>query len=148
GLWHGASWNFVIWGAIHGGGLAVHRYMGDRKRYPALPDRVAKPISWALTLLFVVTAWVPFRSPSSDTTRAILERMYSPVFDAPVGWTSVALIYAIPLLLIADYGAAKWHQGRRLHLTRFWDQLAFCLLAISLLVLSPPASSPFIYFQF
>jgi D-alanyl-lipoteichoic acid acyltransferase DltB (MBOAT superfamily) len=58
GLWHGASWNFVVWGGLHGLALAVDgawRRLG--LRLPAL-------VGWLVTLVFVVVAWAPFRAPS------------------------------------------------------------------------------------
>src|SRR5207249_4443693 len=58
GLWHGASWNFAMWGMIHGIGLAVNRLW--RSRWP--DRRLPWPIAWPVTLLFVTLAWVPFRA--------------------------------------------------------------------------------------
>jgi len=65
-----------------------------------------------------------------------------------VQWVSVSLLYAIPCLAIADYGAFKWFNGRRLHLTRFGDLFLFFFLVLMVLALAPPSSSPFIYSRF
>ena len=60
GLWHGAAWTFVIWGAIHGCGLVVnHAWNKIADPYRL---RLPNPIAWALTLVFVMLAWVPFRA--------------------------------------------------------------------------------------
>jgi len=65
GLWHGASWNFVIWGMLHGGYLAIHKFIVDK--FPVLKDhrffktRLGKIISIAITQYFVFLAWIPFR---------------------------------------------------------------------------------------
>jgi alginate O-acetyltransferase complex protein AlgI len=65
GLWHGASWNFVIWGLLHGGYLAIHRLIVNR--FPILDKisffktRVGKIISILVTQYFVFLAWIPFR---------------------------------------------------------------------------------------
>jgi len=61
GLWHGAAWSFVVWGAIHGVLLVVHVLY--RRVGPALPE----PLAWALTLFVVVLAWVPFRAADLPT---------------------------------------------------------------------------------
>lgn len=148
GLWHGASWNFVLWGGIHGVALAVHKFCMDRKLFPPLPSQLAKPLSWAICLLFVVVAWVPFRSSSWSSTITIFQKLFLPSSGFVVQYWHVSLLYALPILLIADFGTTLWHEGRRLHLTRFVDQFAFCACALSILVLAPPAASPFIYFQF
>ena len=56
GLWHGANWTFVVWGGLHGAALAVnHLWSHTGLRLP-------RPMAWALTMLFVVLAWVLFRS--------------------------------------------------------------------------------------
>lgn len=59
GLWHGASWNFVIWGALHGAYLVIER-MGWHKYL----DRLWQPLRHLYTLLLVMIGWVFFRSES------------------------------------------------------------------------------------
>jgi D-alanyl-lipoteichoic acid acyltransferase DltB (MBOAT superfamily) len=66
GLWHGAAWNFVLWGGLHGLYLVVHGQF--RWKLPA-------PAGRALTLLAVVVAWVPFRASGLDATLAMLRGM-------------------------------------------------------------------------
>jgi alginate O-acetyltransferase complex protein AlgI len=66
GLWHGAAWNFVLWGGLHGLYLIVHGQC--RWRLPAAAGR-------ALTLLAVVVAWVPFRASGLGATTAMLRGM-------------------------------------------------------------------------
>src|SRR3954469_3563718 len=58
GLWHGASWNFVIWGAIHGGMLAFERAQGKASPYRRLP----RPARVAATFVIVCLSWVFFRA--------------------------------------------------------------------------------------
>jgi alginate O-acetyltransferase complex protein AlgI len=73
GLWHGAAWTFVIWGAIHGVGLVVnHAWTKVAGSYRLrLPD----PVAWALTLAFVMLAWVPFRADSLSAALTIWKGM-------------------------------------------------------------------------
>jgi alginate O-acetyltransferase complex protein AlgI len=66
GLWHGAAWNFVLWGGLHGLYLVVHGQF--RWKLPAVAGR-------ALTLFAVVVAWVPFRASGVDATSAMLRGM-------------------------------------------------------------------------
>lgn len=69
GLWHGATWMFVIWGALHGLALAVHRLW---KRFGRpLP----RPAAWALTFLFVNVAWVFFRAKTLEDAKRVLAGM-------------------------------------------------------------------------
>jgi len=65
GLWHGASWNFVIWGLLHGSYLAIHRLIINK--FPILNEiqffktRIGKIISILVTQYFIFLAWIPFR---------------------------------------------------------------------------------------
>ena len=72
GLWHGASWNFVIWGALHGGALAVNRAWQRREGRTFTMPRV---IAVVLTFHFVCFAWIFFRSPTFAHATAVLARM-------------------------------------------------------------------------
>ena len=69
GLWHGAAWTFVAWGALHGLGMVVHALW--RKTRLALP----RPLAWATTFLFVNAAWVLFRADSFGRALGILRGM-------------------------------------------------------------------------
>jgi alginate O-acetyltransferase complex protein AlgI len=60
GLWHGANWSFVVWGAYHGSLLAFERWMGKKTAYDFLPHWMRV----ALTFLLVLFSWVLFRSPT------------------------------------------------------------------------------------
>jgi alginate O-acetyltransferase complex protein AlgI len=66
GLWHGAAWNFVLWGGLHGLYLVV---------YGRFPWRLPQVVGRALTLLAVVIAWVPFRASGTDATLVMLRGM-------------------------------------------------------------------------
>jgi D-alanyl-lipoteichoic acid acyltransferase DltB (MBOAT superfamily) len=73
GLWHGAGWNFVIWGGLHGGYLVVnHGWSMIRRRY-GLPG--LGPLALPLTFFAVVVAWVFFRAPTLDGAMVMLAAM-------------------------------------------------------------------------
>ena len=88
GLWHGAGWNFVIWGGLHGLFLVIHR--AYRRLFPPLPALLGQ----ALTLAAVILAWVPFRAASPP--QALI------VFRGLFGLTGIALpqmiVFAFPPL--------------------------------------------------
>jgi alginate O-acetyltransferase complex protein AlgI len=74
GLWHGASWNFVLWGGLHGAALSAHRLyrakVGEGLRLP-------RGVPWAMTLLFVMLCWIPFRAARLSDTIQILRGMFT-----------------------------------------------------------------------
>ena len=77
GLWHGAGWTFVLWGALHGIYLSInHCWIWARKKF-SLPS-IPRPIAVAITFIVVLVAWVPFRAgsfelSSTGSTRAALD---------------------------------------------------------------------------
>ena len=157
GLWHGASWNFVAWGALHGSALVIHKFYADYvvtkiqvpiKGVPmALGRATGAAIAWALTLLFVCTTWVLFRATNFSDATIVLQKMYSWT-PTGISWYATGLWIALPGLLIADYLGHLLNQGRYIQLNRFshWFWLSFWLLG--LLFLAPQNPQPFVYFQF
>lgn len=75
GLWHGASWTFIIWGGLHGLALTLSKI---RDRYT--DKRLPRPLGWLITFLFVNIAWVFFRAPSLTAALTFLSKFFS-------GWT-------------------------------------------------------------
>ena len=74
GLWHGASWLFVLWGMLHGAALVCHRIWSKFLNFsmPLLPGRI-------LTFLFVLIVWVPFRASNWAQAKAVWRGMFAPV---------------------------------------------------------------------
>jgi alginate O-acetyltransferase complex protein AlgI len=72
GLWHGASWNFVVWGGLHGLALAAHRFRRGRGGF-----EVPRPIAVLGTFLFVAVAWIPFRAQTFGQSRAFVAGLFS-----------------------------------------------------------------------
>lgn len=69
GVWHGASWMFVLWGALHGGALIIHRI------WKAAGYTLPKAVAWLVTFLFVNVTWVFFRATSLGDAGRILKGM-------------------------------------------------------------------------
>ncbi|KJC50807.1 MBOAT family protein [Bradyrhizobium sp. LTSP857] len=97
GLWHGAAWTFVVWGALHGLGLLLnHAWRSTGLRIPAL-------LSWALTLIFVILAWVPFRArtlaSATELWKAMLGFNGGDTATNMLGWTWIAALAVITLML-------------------------------------------------
>ncbi len=108
GLWHGAAWTFVLWGLFHGAGLAVyHGWETLWKKIspggaPWLPAWLSIPASRAATLLFVVMAWVLFRSANVATARHLFTAMFggatvptgAPMLVKPGTWLWLGFLLA------------------------------------------------------
>ncbi|MBQ7634153.1 MAG: MBOAT family protein [Bacteroidaceae bacterium] len=77
GVWHGASWMFVIWGAMHGAALVVHKFC-KRLFLVALPASWwLKASAWVLTTVFVMAAWVFFRAPDLTVAASVFARIFT-----------------------------------------------------------------------
>jgi alginate O-acetyltransferase complex protein AlgI len=109
GLWHGAGWNFVIWGGLHGGYLSInHLWQGWRGRVakrPVLPAvaRALAMLSWAVTFFAVAIAWVFFRA----RTAAGASQMLGGLFGVPAGSSAfvspgILRVMDLPLLIGPD----------------------------------------------
>jgi alginate O-acetyltransferase complex protein AlgI len=149
GLWHGASWNFVIWGAIHGGMLAFERAQGRDSFYRRLPH----PARVAITFLVVCLSWVFFRAKTLPQALTYLKSLFGAVpltsaADAVAGaiYTPYhATMFAIAAVVV--WGMPNtWTFTERLPWPRAVGGLV--LLALSIAVLWTQTTNPFLYFQF
>jgi len=103
GLWHGAAWTFVVWGALHGGYLCVNHAWSNYG--PAVAPRFAKAANAAafvLTFISVVVAWVFFRADSISSATFVLSRMADPT-NIVFGRGEIA-----NAMFIAVYAAIAW----------------------------------------
>jgi len=149
GLWHGASWNFVSWGLLHGAGLAATRawqgVTGGKK--PAEGWRKIGRI--VATLNFVCFAWIFFRSPTLEAAMSILSRIGSLTVSFENISAPVWMVLAIAV--VAHYFPLRW-QGRLVDLfaaTPFYAQAAaLMLLAVALQYVAASGVAPFIYTKF
>ena len=82
GLWHGASWSFVIWGALHGAYLVVNHYfravLGANRCHALAGSRLWRVLAWAMTMFCVIVAWVFFRAESLGGAARMLQAMADP----------------------------------------------------------------------
>lgn len=77
GLWHGAGWNFIVWGALHGAYLAIHKGWSTLARRLRLPSgtRIGSVVATLLTFAAVCNAWVFFRAPDMASALTIIKGM-------------------------------------------------------------------------
>lgn len=145
GLWHGASWTFVIWGGLHGVFLVINHLWRQARR------ELSSAFSWPLTFLAVLIAWVFFRAPTFERANEILRAMIG-LGTAP--WNSSAITIALAewRWLLIVMGVVLWAPNRQTIMGWRWNSdyvyaAAFAAMAgFSILRLANPP--PFIYFQF
>jgi alginate O-acetyltransferase complex protein AlgI len=149
GLWHGAAWNFVIWGAMHGGMLAFERAMGKDALYRRFP----KPLRIGITFTIVLFSWVFFRAETLGASGRYFANLFG-IGDVQPGADLLAGImyqpyYVLTFLVAAVvvWGAPQtWDFTRRI--TPLKAAVTLALLWLSMSVLFTQSFNPFIYFIF
>ena len=153
GLWHGAAWRFVFWGAMHGVGLAIHK---ASKPYTAkLGDSWAvRAASWLITITFVAALWVFFRAETWADAGLILAGVFNdfsleyaiPFFEVRKLW----VILMIVIIIAHSLPTRLWNRAADLFVSSPWiiKLLIFILTAQLVVELRGEDVAPFIYFQF
>ena len=158
GLWHGASWNFVIWGLLHGGYLAIHRLIVNK--FPILNEiqffktKAGKIISILVTQYFVFLAWIPFRvSDSNDIFYAMSKFVLLDFqFDET---TQIIFQNKFPILLIILFFVLHFISYKKTNLIqnisklklRWWFTIVTIILTI-IIFFYDGNPEEFIYFKF
>jgi alginate O-acetyltransferase complex protein AlgI len=78
GLWHGAGWTFILWGAMHGGLLVINHLWRNSPLAPLTQNWLGQKLSWALTFVAVLLAWVLFRAHDLNTALHVYRSMFDP----------------------------------------------------------------------
>ncbi|MCB0166214.1 MAG: MBOAT family protein [Anaerolineae bacterium] len=148
GLWHGASWNFVIWGALHGLALAFHKLWRSQTKGVTVPG--LSLLSWLITFLFVVMVWVLFRAQDWPTMMTVYGKL---LFINPMGaaWYYHAAFAAFGWAIIGHIaGSLRTGDELVFFKTPYSYRVAFVTITVLLIiyVFAPTNVSPFIYFQF
>jgi alginate O-acetyltransferase complex protein AlgI len=142
GLWHGAAWTFVLWGAFQGAGLVTEHALGGRIRAPVW-------LKWFVTFHLIVFGWILFRSETIHLAGVFLSRLAT--VGAPTLWTApvvVAIIVVIGLQLLPERPLERF----QVRIERMRPALLGVGLAIVIVFASATVPTqgvpPFIYFRF
>jgi alginate O-acetyltransferase complex protein AlgI len=147
GLWHGASWTFVAWGAYHGALLVGHKLLPRRGwRQSAL----FRPLAVAATFVAVSVGWVFFRAQTFGDAGTVLGHLFWPAAGSGLGRRQVGTVLAVLGVLAAGHVVGARGDLRRRERVLPEAVLGGALAALLLLVLllSPEDGKAFIYFQF
>src|SRR4051794_30537423 len=142
GLWHGAAWTFVLWGAFHGAGLVVEHALGGRIRTPVW-------LRWLVTFHLVVFGWILFRSENLSLVGDFLSRLVTP---GPATLWAPAVVLAIVGVIGLQLLPARRVEGLQVRLERVRPLALASGLALLVVIVGATVSSqgvaPFIYFRF
>ena len=146
GLWHGAAYTYIVWGGIHGLGLAIERMLGLQND-KGLGRFVAVRGAWfVVTQALVLMAWVFFRSTSMPDATTFLANIAALDFDQMERWMWIGSLFLLPLIV---HHLWTWAEERRVvaplgvgSRAALAAVMAYCIVTLY------AGTSEFIYFQF
>ena len=149
GLWHGAQWQFVVWGAYHGTLLGTERAIGKKSLYAGLP----RPARVVLTFILVLFSWVLFRAANLTLALRYFDAMFGLSLAPEATQLLGAEIYTLHNLVLL--GLCLFVVSRK---TQSWDfvqrqswvrvALLLALFVVAVAAMFTQAFNPFLYFQF
>lgn len=148
GLWHGAGWNFVIWGGLHGIYLVIERIIYKGK---SPSGQWTSPLTWLkalATFILISITWIFFRASSIQIAGEILQKL---VFINPTGvhWMFTPALLLIPLTLIGGFMARLAdYRFPILMLDKSYTLAVIMAQILIIFFFAARNTSPFIYFQF
>jgi alginate O-acetyltransferase complex protein AlgI len=151
GLWHGASWSFVVWGGLHGIYLVVERWIrGSRPVEPSNPIVVVVAI--VMTYVLVCFTWVFFRASDFATAWEIIEAMLGFGTTTPGALASTVraalCLLVVGCMLVLHIALRKRHIEDVLAAMSPWTRAAIIGWALFFIVVAAGGQRAFIYFQF
>lgn len=154
GLWHGASWNFILWGLFHGVFLVLERW----KLGKWLESNKYKVINSIYTLLVVGIGWVLFRSENLSYAIGYIKTLFIPTTDNPMYTLGMFMDFEVTFTMIIGIMLSgtvqkicpKWHQQifNRESIKVYEIIILLPLLFLCIVCLISGAYNPFIYFRF
>jgi alginate O-acetyltransferase complex protein AlgI len=161
GLWHGAAWTFVVWGALHGGGLAAERWWRERQAGtapapPAGPGTPVPPVGPAgarwigriVTFHLVCLGWVFFRADSFGTALEVLGRIVAGTGSVALNPMVVVVVVAMLASQLVPQTAVRRAQVAFSRMPPVAQGTVLAAVLTAVAVLGPEGVAPFIYFQF
>jgi D-alanyl-lipoteichoic acid acyltransferase DltB (MBOAT superfamily) len=148
GLWHGAAWQFVFWGALHGVGLMIERYIYQKFNI-TIAKKITKIILGIFVFHFVSLGWIFFRASSFETALTLIQSIFSWEFSSQLLTPFILGLIVIGLLInIIPIGIFDGIGERFAKLHPALQGFLLGMILIIVGILSPDGISPFIYFQF
>lgn len=141
GIWHGAGWNFIFWGLLHGSALSIQRMFG--KLNIALP----KLLCWFITFNFINITWVFFRADGTKDALLLIAKMFS--FTSLTSFNPLlGLMFVIALFIVTRTPNSKQISDMQMTDSLIFIPVVSLIILISILAMEVSSSHAFIYFQF
>ena len=152
GLWHGAGWNFVIWGFYWGMLLIIHRlflYLNEIKGKLLFP-RIPKFIGMVVTFHLICYGCLMFRSNSLDQIIFLSSSLFSNfhLTSLSIYWMSQIFIFSWLLILVEVIQYKRGDLDLILHISPWWQGLFYLTLSFMILLFGVAGGKEFVYFQF
>jgi alginate O-acetyltransferase complex protein AlgI len=152
GLWHGASWRFMIWGGLHGAALGFHKWITEKV---TIPDTTLwRCAGWLLTFHFVCFCWIFFRAADLETVGQVLTQITTS-FNAGIlsdfisGYKMVFVLMLIGYLLhFVPQTVEKQAEELVIQMPLMAKAVCLTLVIVIVLQIKSAGVQPFIYFQF
>jgi algI len=142
GLWHGAAWTFVVWGALHGVAIVIHRC------WQKLNFKLNKIIAWIITFNFVNFTWIFFRAKSFEDAMKVIRGMFFGEFKIDVNYLEILFIVLAFLVVLLFKNSMQIAFDKKFKFT-IWQIFATSFfLFISILAIRLNNASEFLYFRF
>lgn len=151
GLWHGAGWTFVLWGAMHGICLVLEGLPSKlrNKQRPSPRHSLLRLLKIALVFTVVTLLWSVFRSSSIEQWWQLMQSLFSNIGVAALPDVSLRVWVLLAVFICLDIRLRNTRFDYWCQSMRGWMQLTVCaLLAFCVVAFSSVESIPFIYFQF
>lgn len=150
GLWHGAAWHFVAWGAWHGVGLIIHRWWTERTGRAFDRGGVVRLLAcWVLTMAFVLYSWLLFRAESMAAVQQLTATLFTG--GLPHWWKSYLVClgaFTCPLVVMQVIQERSGDPLIVLRARPWIKGLVQAVLLLAIILYWEAEASPFIYFQF
>lgn len=149
GLWHGAGWNYLTWGLIHGCGLAVYRLWQTLRKGRATPSRAGRLAASFVTFHFVLFAWIFFRAADFDLALRVLVQIGSLHFSFENTTPGFVAVFAVAVA--GHFMPRTWQERSQFIFARTPAVLqagALALLVLAIQRIGSTGTAPFIYSRF
>lgn len=147
GLWHGASANFVVWGAFHGGALVIHRHFTKFNTFDG--SALAGFVGWITTLGAVLFGWVFFRQQDVGLAFHMCGKMLAFSVTNGVHWIYTPFVLVLAATVLGHlWGLFRSSNYLVMDLSRTSGLAVVWFVVMGIFFLAPTNANPFIYFQF